>query len=258
MDQTPQDRFEILHFLAGAAAGGKQFTESAQTALELAAKYVGLEAASVIFWGSDNTVTSTLTYAMTPEIQRLLNELEEDVFTSLRKNRKLSTAYMSFDTEITTHSFTLPLKYQNNSFGAIIGIQTGKRSMIAEELFLETISGFLALWYSASSSTAGSMPSAEILDQERLKAVLETAVTVNHEVNNPLQAIIGNVQLLLMKHQDELSPDLKEKLKAIEDSAMKINDVTKKLMSLTSPKTVDYSNGTKMIDLNDGDGDSEE
>ncbi len=75
-------------------------------------------------------------------------------------------------------------------------------------------------------------------------------MTVNHEVNNPLTAILGNVQLLLLK-RDDLDDELKDKLRIIEVSAMKIKDVTQRLMRMTTPRSVEYSDGTKMVDIND-------
>lgn len=75
-------------------------------------------------------------------------------------------------------------------------------------------------------------------------------MTVNHEINNPLTAILGNVQLLLMSRKD-LDEDPVTKLKTIEISAMKIKDVTQRLLRLTSARSVDYTEGTSMLDLSD-------
>ncbi|UCC80532.1 MAG: response regulator [Candidatus Zixiibacteriota bacterium] len=59
----------------------------------------------------------------------------------------------------------------------------------------------------------------------RRKELSRIAHVLNHEVNNPLMAIIGNVQLLLSK--SEIDPqELREKLEAIEDSARRIARVT--------------------------------
>jgi len=59
------------------------------------------------------------------------------------------------------------------------------------------------------------------VERERGRELSRMAHILNHEVNNPLMTIIGNVQLLLSK--PEIQPGvLKEKLKAIEDSAQRI------------------------------------
>jgi signal transduction histidine kinase len=92
----------------------------------------------------------------------------------------------------------------------------------------------------------------DLIEKERMAAINETAVTVNHEINNPLTAILGNVQLLLMHHKG-LDDELRNKLNVIEASASKIRDVTQKLLRLTSSRTTEYSAGTSMIDLSDPD-----
>ncbi len=59
----------------------------------------------------------------------------------------------------------------------------------------------------------------------RRKELSRIAHVLNHEVNNPLMAIIGNVQLLLSKSDVDFQ-ELREKLEAIEDSARRIARVT--------------------------------
>ncbi len=84
---------------------------------------------------------------------------------------------------------------------------------------------------------------------ERLEAVRETAVTVNHEVNNPLTTILATVQILLLS-EEKLSEDMREKLKQVEKHVKRIAEVTKRLRSVEEVKTKDYiAKGPKMIDL---------
>ena len=79
---------------------------------------------------------------------------------------------------------------------------------------------------------------------------MQTAVTVNHEINNPLTAILGNIQLLLMKRKD-LDDELVSKLKTVEEAALKIKDVTQRLLRVTSARSIDYAEGTSMLDISD-------
>jgi C4-dicarboxylate-specific signal transduction histidine kinase len=84
---------------------------------------------------------------------------------------------------------------------------------------------------------------------ERLGAVRETAIAVNHEVNNPLTTILATAQMLMLSEKD-LSDDVKEKLKQVEVDAKRIADVTKRLRSVEEVKTKEYiSEGPKMLDL---------
>ncbi len=98
----------------------------------------------------------------------------------------------------------------------------------------------------------GELHDAEI-KAERLEAVRETAVAVNHEVNNPLASILGMTQLLLLS-AEKLDEDTLRKLKQIEAGVNRIASVTSKLGSLDKLKTKDYiSEGPKMLDLGLGE-----
>jgi hypothetical protein len=88
----------------------------------------------------------------------------------------------------------------------------------------------------------------KLVKSERTAAITETAVTVNHEINNPLTAILGNTQLLLMG-KEKLSADVAAKLETIEKSAIQIRETTSKLMSIIEPVKSSYSTGMDMIDI---------
>lgn len=244
------DKFKIISELALFAKKGGNINDAAKTALEMSCTYLNLNGASLYLWDNNQNVSVTVSHAENQLIQSRLTDLEHNLYENLRKNQQLISAYMSFGGDTPYHSFTLPLMFSKQIFGAVIGIQEGEKSPVAEDIFLETLSGMLSLHYTAANIESSEESQKELIEKERLTAILETAVTVNHEVNNPLQAIIGNIQLLLMK-QENLDQNIIDKLKAIEESAVKINNVTQKLMRMTSPKTVKYSNGTKMIDIND-------
>jgi len=57
---------------------------------------------------------------------------------------------------------------------------------------------------------------------------------------------------MLLKREG-LSEDAIKKLKVIEESALRIKDVTQKLMNITRDKVTDYTEGVKMIDLTEED-----
>ena len=157
---------------------------------------------------------------------------------------------MSFGGEPPLQTFTMPIRHADAILGAVIGIQEGDQRLVSEDLFLEAISAALSLYMVADKAQHGKALSKELIAKERLAAVQQTAVTVNHEINNPLTAILGNVQLLLMKKKD-LDPELIAKLKTVEEAALKIKDVTQKLLRVTSARSVEYAEGTSMLDLSD-------
>jgi len=248
MNKNSTDRFDIVRQLARAASRGDRFEQLAETALAQTSELVELKAAALIFWDDTFKPTLTVSYASGEPDKNRLMELEKDLFEQLRKDRQLVSAFLSFGGGTPLHSFTLPLIYQGKSFGAVIGLQEGKRTIISEEDFLETLSALIALHYVAGSDTNNSEVLQGMLKKERLSGILDTAVTVNHEVNNPLQAILSSVQLLLMNRKD-IDEELKKKLKTIEEAAMKISNVTQRLTKITSPHSVKYLDGTTMVDL---------
>jgi len=250
MASRDQERFNILRTLATAAVADVRLEHTGRAALEQAARLIGLEAMALHLWDGNKQPLVNLAYASSDAEARRLNELERDLFEGLRRDRQLVSAYMSFGGETPVHSFTLPLRHGSQVFGAVIGLQKGDRTVIAEDDFLDALTATLAL-HAAASGLVGALPK-ELAQKERLAAINETAVTVNHEINNPLTAIIGNVQLLLM-HRKDLDPELRNKLSVIEESASKIKDVTQKLLRLTSAHSVEYVKGTQMLDLSDQD-----
>jgi len=90
----------------------------------------------------------------------------------------------------------------------------------------------------------------KLLEAEKLAAIGSMIVTVNHEINNPLTSVLGNVQLLL-KSQSKFSRDVLKKLKKIEENTLQIADITHKLEKLERIKEIPYDSfNTKMIDIN--------
>ncbi|MBU0984575.1 MAG: hypothetical protein KKA42_11930 [candidate division Zixibacteria bacterium] len=249
MTDNRQDRYEILRQLALKGSDGESLDKTARSALEDAATLLGLSAAAMYLWDDNMKVSLSVISASEDRDRERLAALEDNLFRSLRRDSELLSAYMSFGGASPCHSFTLPLRRRERVFGAVIGLHTGKRSLVTEDEFLEALSASIALSALAAGSTQTAVPQ-EILDKERLSAIIETAVTVNHEINNPLTAILGNVQLLLM-NGDAADVKLVGKLKVIEESANRIKDVTQKLLRMTTPRSVEYAEGTSMIDITD-------
>ncbi len=246
--EIEQNKLSVISRLAISSGNDTNLQESAQEAVMASAQIVGLSAASVYLWNEKNEPSINVTYAANDESRRKLMSLETELFQALRKDKNLSGGYFSFGGEKPYHAFTVPLQHGQKTFGAMIGIQEGKRRADIDNLFIETLSAVLSLSLAADKTGLAAGISKEIIEKARLSAVTETAVTVNHEVNNPLTAILGNVQLILSRPQG-LSEDTLKKLRVVEESALKIRDVTQKLLKLTQVRSVEYSEGSTMLDL---------
>lgn len=82
----------------------------------------------------------------------------------------------------------------------------------------------------------------------RLCAVLETAVTVNHEINSPLVAVIGYAELL-KEHGSSIDPVLHQYILGIIEGSRRIEAVTRRLAQVMTPATKTYLGDVRMLDL---------
>jgi DNA-binding response OmpR family regulator len=79
----------------------------------------------------------------------------------------------------------------------------------------------------------------------------ETAIALQHEINNPLSALLGHAELLLMEYRDR--GEQNEQLDIILEQARRIADVVKRIAKLRNPQTVEYIQGARMLDLSNPD-----
>ena len=87
----------------------------------------------------------------------------------------------------------------------------------------------------------------EKFEKERLQGVLEMAGAVCHEINQPLQAILGYSELLLMGSESRYIEQ--RNIQSIKSQAARIGKITKKLSGITHYRTVDYPGKSKIIDI---------
>jgi len=87
-----------------------------------------------------------------------------------------------------------------------------------------------------------------MLETERLRGVTETVGALNHEINNPLTAIVGNSQLLLKK-PDGISVANLQKIEAIQDAARRIQRVTAKMATLIQASSMPYPGSQSILDV---------
>jgi DNA-binding response OmpR family regulator len=80
-----------------------------------------------------------------------------------------------------------------------------------------------------------------------LAGIGETTITLQHEINNPLSALLGHTELMLMDLR--ASGASTEQLEIIYEQGRRIAAVVRRLAELREPKSVDYVAGAKMIDL---------
>ncbi len=90
---------------------------------------------------------------------------------------------------------------------------------------------------------------AERLRAAELTTLLEVAVALNHEINNPLQAIMSCAQLLQYQLRDLTQPEVHDKLRMITEQTQRIADSIRKLEHAKAASRRQYVTGQTMIDL---------
>ncbi len=95
--------------------------------------------------------------------------------------------------------------------------------------------------------TAKNRAARDRFQKEKLQGVLETAGAVCHEMNQPLQTILGYTELSLA----DISPDNPAYLSLTKISKQidRMAAITNKLQGITHYETMDYDNKTKIIDI---------
>ena len=87
----------------------------------------------------------------------------------------------------------------------------------------------------------------ELARSRWLAGIGETTIALEHEINNPLSALLGHAELLMM--ESNLSDDQMEQLRIIQEQAARIAQVVRRLAKLKNPQSVEYLAGSMMLDL---------
>ncbi len=92
-----------------------------------------------------------------------------------------------------------------------------------------------------------------ILQDEKLVSILEMAGAVCHELNQPLQVVLGYAELLINKYSaDTPGYDYVEK---IIKHSLEMSSITKKLKKITKYETKKYIGQSQIIDIEKSSGD---
>jgi len=88
----------------------------------------------------------------------------------------------------------------------------------------------------------------QLVDAERLAAIGQLAVSINHEINNPLCTINMSAQLLRIELAQR-SPESLSRLDGIEQAVQRIMNVTQKVSKMSKLRSTEYLPNQMMIDL---------
>lgn len=226
--------YRALAEAALAATEGKPIEEVARKGLEAAVDYIDLAAGALTLWDNQGDVLTRATASQSDEDNAILLDTEKTLLESLRRNFKLTSAYLELGGEVGRAVFSLPIEFAGRQMGALVGVKIGRARLLDYDEFLRALAAVLAL---------ASAPS---------KAIDDLAVGVNHEINNLLTPLLGNVDLL-MASGDKLPADIRRKLEIIRDSANQIKEVAARLKNASKLPRVPYVDGEWMVKLSGED-----
>jgi signal transduction histidine kinase len=229
------------------AAGGKVLDLTA--VLESVCSAVGLDGCALVNAPYENEPVAT---AGSASARAMLKDQARPLWQKLVAEDDLESAFLQLKVNGEPQSlFAYPIRSGESTTGCVLGLASGRRNLALEDDFLFALVTALA----AATGVAGGevvAPEAaalkDAMEQARRSAILETAIAVNHEVNNPLTAVLGNTQLLLLQ-ADSLDAKTLKRLKDIETSALRIKDITQRLLKNRPHKSTDYPGGLRMLDL---------
>jgi len=86
-----------------------------------------------------------------------------------------------------------------------------------------------------------------LVEAHKLATAGAMAVTLGHEINNPLTTVIGNLELAL--HNEALDERSQRNLAAALEAANSIRELVRRLVSIKQVVTTDYIDSVRMLDL---------
>ena len=244
-------KFLLLKELAAKINTSLKIDSILQEALDNSLEIVKLVCASIVLWDEKTKEVKNEVASGSMDKHRILREFDHQAIRLMRDKFSAESVYVTFDMDGPHSIFSYPIRSEKQIVGAITGVCPGHRNLSKEEEFLEALSNQLGLAVAKASGWESKITAELQEDQiksERLKAITQTAVTINHEVNTPLSVVLGYAQLLLSR-KEELPQDTIDKLKKIEQGALRIKEVTHKLTKMVEPVIVKYAGEVKMVDL---------
>jgi DNA-binding response OmpR family regulator len=91
----------------------------------------------------------------------------------------------------------------------------------------------------------------EIAQLQHQKAITELAMTLGHEINNPLGIMMLVLQVLQKKNDIETVADIRKELRTVAENGIRIAEIVKKLSNLGNPQMKPYlkNSESNMVDL---------
>ena len=248
---TEHKKFMLLKGLAQKANSSVEMNQILQDALDGLLDILRLQCASVTLWDEKTKKVAHQIASGSIEKVKILRDFDQRVTETMREQIRMESIYATFDSEGPHSVFSYPIKRDGKTVGALAGLVEGYTNLSGDEDLFEALSHLIGVALAKTSLWRDKMSGEvqeDLVRSERLNAIVETAVTINHEINNPLAAVLGYAQLLLSR-PESLDQDTVDKLRKIEAGALRIKEVTNRLLKIVEPVVVRYAGSVRMVDL---------
>ncbi len=119
-------------------------------------------------------------------------------------------------------------------------------------LWLTGIMGMVAFMFILSHQVKQRLKAEqELIRQQKLEGVVEMARAVCHELNQPLQMILGNSEIILMEGTDKET--LLKRVGLIKEQVDRMGELSRKLIKIANYETKEFPQG-KVIDIDKSSG----
>lgn len=150
---------------------------------------------------------------------------------------------------------SVPLKHEDILIGVMNlahsrpGAFTPATLKQVEDIMEPLVSLIMSLRHSRGERAVSASRETTALAEERLKAVRQTIVSLNREINNPLSVVILGADLLLQL-QHGLDPTTRQQIETIKANAERIAHFLKRLSRIRTVAVKDYVPGViEMLDV---------
>jgi len=145
-------------------------------------------------------------------------------------------------------TFVLIVTANDSREGLATVLDAGADDYLTKPLVAEDFRARLAIAERRIAQEAARRQAEDALARTRwLAGIGETTLALQHEINNPLAALLGNAALLDAGMVTEA--EVKECVTTIVEQSRRIANVVKRLSALRDPQSVEYIRGARMIDL---------
>jgi DNA-binding response OmpR family regulator len=152
------------------------------------------------------------------------------------------------ETEASRESFVVFLTSRDHPETLEKTVDAGGDEFIVKPTTPEVVRARLIVARRRIEQDAARRSAEEELSKARwLSGIGEATLALQHEINNPLSALLGNAELMQMELAQR--GEKSELLTIIHEQALRIAEVVRRLRQLKNPESVDYVGGSRMIDL---------